>query len=479
MSGWPIGARRASYRAQGRPDFHKPAGASSLIGRLTGRDPIFWWTSLLLGATLLLGGSSREHAIQLMLLELISLPLIPVAAWRLHKQTRLTGLKTPLALLAAILALPLMQLIPIPFPLWESLPGRGDAAQAMRLAGVLPAFLPFSVTPQATWSGFLALLIPSAIFLGAAACTPDQRRWLGGLVVLAAGLSILLGLAQVVGGPQSFLRFYPTTNPDSAVGLFANRNHQAIFLLIALPLLTPWIGLMARGGKDRLVLLAVLCLGLLGTALVSVAITRSRAGLVLTAPALIGTIAILWRQRGRQGLSAPVGGSLLAAGAALIGVGFFAIDAVLRRFSPTFSEDYRIEVWPYVAKAAVAFSPAGSGMGSFEAVYRAFEPPELMGPSFVNHAHNEYLQFWLEGGWPGLALLAWAGLWALRSSILAWPSVGPRFQQGQIASVVIGLLALHAIVDYPTRTPAIMGLLALMAACLSAVGSPRHERRSS
>lgn len=65
------------------------------------------------------------------------------------------------------------------------------------------------------------------------------------------------------------------------------------------------------------------------------------------------------------------------------------------------------------AEAWGAFDPAGSGLGSYREVYRLFESPSEVNSTFVNHAHNDYLELAVELGLPGVLLmilfLAWWG----------------------------------------------------------------------
>ena len=45
---------------------------------------------------------------------------------------------------------------------------------------------------------------------------------------------------QLAGGAESRLRFYSITNTDSAVGYFANRNHESALLVAAIPFAAYW-----------------------------------------------------------------------------------------------------------------------------------------------------------------------------------------------------------------------------------------------
>jgi O-antigen ligase len=125
------------------------------------------------------------------------------------------------------------------------------------------------------------------------------------------------------------------------------------------------------------------------------------------------------------------------------------------------------------------YFPIGSGVGSFVDVFYAGEPRELLKPSYLNHAHNDWLEWLLETGLPGvlLALAAIAG-WTLRSLRLV------RMQRGNgggvglalAGAVIILLLGLASIVDYPVRVPAVACLLALAAVWMAA---PAAQKGSS
>lgn len=436
------------------------------------RDPLFVLTGAVFAAALVLGGATRQNAIQVMVLELISLPLIALALWRL-RGGRLRELALPLGLLAAMFAIPLLQLIPLPFALWASLPGRAELADGLRIAGAAPNLLPLSLTPDETLRSALALLTPAAVFLGAAGCSPVQRKLLTVLVVFAAGLSLLLGVLQMAGGPDSALRFYPTTNEDSAVGVFSNRNHLASFLLMSMPLLAYWLQRLTR---ERGSFLAVATgLALLGLILVGVAITHSRAALFLIVPAVVGSILTVWRSGERKVLNRSTITVGVVAGLALIGA-LSAIRATLARFPVSYTDELRFTIWPSVLHATREFLPFGSGIGSFEPVYRINEPISMIGPRYVNAAHNDYLQAALEGGWAAIIVAAAFLGWLLWRCIKVWRRpASDQTRLARAATVLVLLLALHSAIDYPVRTLAIACVLAVICAIL-APGSSKSLR---
>src|SRR5262249_7719605 len=128
----------------------------------------------------------------------------------------------------------------------------------------------------------------------------QERRRLS-LVVIAVGIvSAFVGLTQVSQGPTSRLRFFAFTNDAEAVGFFANRNHFAAFLYTVLLFTAAWAADIAfktgswsdlRRKPARIVAPTVAFLVLI-VLIVTEAMARSRAGLVLTIAALAGVFTL-------------------------------------------------------------------------------------------------------------------------------------------------------------------------------------------
>ncbi|NEX94884.1 hypothetical protein, partial [Caulobacter sp. 17J65-9] len=103
---------------------------------------------VLLALSVVLGGASRENALPLALVELAAAPLLVIAGWRLIGSGTWREHKFALALLAGLVAVPLLQLLPLPFDLWRRLPGRAPIAAVADLAGAAPAWAAFSLAPE-------------------------------------------------------------------------------------------------------------------------------------------------------------------------------------------------------------------------------------------------------------------------------------------------------------------------------------------
>jgi O-antigen ligase len=414
-------------------------------------------------ACLLLGGATRQNALLVAILELMALPIAMVAGWRLATAHGLRTLAAPLVILLAIVLLPLAQLIPLPFETWAQLPGRADLAAGLRQAGAAPAWLPMSVTPDLTLRSAFALIPPIAVFLAGVQMSGGARRRVVEMVLLVVLVSIVLGLLQVATGRESVLRPYPTTNATSAVGFFANRNHQAALMLASIPLAAAWA--VERGDKP----IRWLAVGLAVLAVAGIGVARSRAGILLIAPALLGAMLVILRGAARKPERRRLGfafGAVALAGVALTGA-LWGGD-IAQRFEDRAENEMRLNVLPAVLELAETYAPYGSGIGSFDPAYRVIEPVEAVGTHFLNHAHNDYAEVWVEAGVAGAVVVIGFLVWAAIAGFRIWSAPARGGAINRAATVVILLLVIHSLVDYPLRTLALAGLFAFACALIAA-----------
>ena len=128
--------------------------------------------------------------------------------------------------------------------------------------------------------------------------------------------------------------------------------------------------------------------------------------------------------------------------------------------------DLRFRAWPVVMDVARDYFPWGSGAGSFVTAFQIREPLELLKPTYFNHAHNDLLELYVTAGLPGLILLgvaltcfAFAAWSAWRKDPAAHGAAGVDARQARMlartASLILVLIALASLVDYPLRTPSI------------------------
>ena len=225
-------------------------------------------------------------------------------------------------------------------------------------------------------------------------------------------LSGLIGLLQVVGAQEGPLYFYNVTNNGSAVGLFSNRNHQAMFLACLFPMLSvfAFAGLQTveQWRFRRWISIAA---GLVIIPLLLVA--GSRAGLLIGLFGL-ATVPLLYRKplfahpAKRKGRRIKTAYLFVAFGVVAIGlltVLFARAKAFERLIAPDQLQDLRLSVWGPIAQMSWKYFPFGSGAGSFAEVYQIDEPLGLLSPSYLNHAHNDWLEVVMTTGGFGLILL--------------------------------------------------------------------------
>src|SRR5262245_17285969 len=171
-------------------------------------------------ASLVLGGGTRSGFLSDAILQLVAIPLLLVALWRLLGTPLTRQMRVALYFCLAAVAIPLIQLIPLPPWLWTAFPGREPAVEAFEILRDKLPWMPISLSPNATWLSALALMPPIALFLGTMLSTYRERRWLS-LTFLAVGvLSVFLGFIQVAQGQKSPWRFFAYTNIEEAVGFF-------------------------------------------------------------------------------------------------------------------------------------------------------------------------------------------------------------------------------------------------------------------
>jgi O-antigen ligase len=443
-------------------------------------------TTILAGALLLLvvstvfGGASQTNSLSLMAVELSSLPLLFLSVYLILAGAAPPGSALPLGLLAAVVLIPILQIAPLPFAVWRQLPGRDIVVQALGVTHLGRVSLPFSLAPQATWRALLALAPPSAMFVGGLLLSDGQRRLMAGLWLALAAVSLCIGGLQMLAGPDSPLYFYEVTNAGSPVGFFANRNHQAAFLLCLLPLAAMFaVRFEGRldGARAFPPLAAILYVFI---AIFGVAATRSRAGVVLVVVALAGAAVMVlrgdaFRRRWRAAAALAIGVAVALGGVLVLGFG-----PIVQRFDS--GGEPRFEGWPIVLEAAQSYLPLGAGVGSFEVVYGQVEPLNQVSPIYFNHAHNDYLELWLETGITGAALLAAFAGWLTWRSVLVWRRRIAAGGSGLAAActLLVGLLLAHSLVDYPLRTEAIAVLFAFACSAIAAwrpVDAPRRRRR--
>jgi O-antigen ligase len=132
----------------------------------------------------------------------------------------------------------------------------------------------------------------------------------------------------------------------------------------------------------------------------------------------------------------------------------------------------RERMWHVTAEAIAQTFPVGTGLGTFDKVYALHENPALVAPTYINHAHNDYLELVLELGLAGIVLIGAGLAWWGWQAVSAWRSpLGSSFAKA--ATIASAAILAHSIVDYPLRSSAIA---VVFAAALASLPQPVHDR---
>jgi hypothetical protein len=435
--------------------------------RFVWRDSVpFWLLVALLTLVFLTGGASRGDVQSLIVLRPVSVLLCGLALWSL-KWDDVRANRFVFGMAAAIFLLSLAHLLPLPPMMWKALPGRELLAEVDRVAAVGDVWRPIALIPSAGWNAFFSLFVPlAALMLGVQLAREQLFKLLP--VLLGLGLfSGFWGLLQSVGDPQGPLYLYRVTSNGVAVGLFANRNHQALLLAMLFPMLAVYasVGIISEEQKRFRTGLAIAS----GVVLIPLLlVTGSRAGLVLGAIGLASSYAlyrkpVISTPKKRKG-DARFDWRIPILGFVILAVSGIAVimsraEALKRLAMSDRIEELRIQALETMMGMVWKYAPIGSGAGSFAEAFQIDEPNALLKPTYFNHAHNDWLEVVITYGLPGVALIA-IGLFGLFRISLKNLSGG--LQNGRDAAfarlglVLIVFLAISSVVDYPLRVPALV-----------------------
>lgn len=422
----------------------------------------------LLASALLFGGQSVFLTFVQAMPQALGVVALAYAAWHWRAVVAAPGARAMLAIAAAMLALVVVQIIPLPYALWSALPGR-EVGAAMLAAGPGGSpWHPLSQDPQATLQSAF-MLLPAAGMLTVGLLL--DRAALRGLVLLMlalAGVSLMLGWLQMIVGIDSSLYLYGDQRELVSTGLFSNRNHQADLLClgalsagIALYFLAP-----AQDGIRRhrfaIACAAVIMFG------AGVAATGSRTGGSLFVPTAVVAITLSLAER-RAGRRTRRHAPLVALGAiAVIAIGWLLVGQPLARLGA--SDDLRYAIWPDAWYVARSLWPVGGGFGTFALSYQQIESLGSVTPLLINAAHDDYLQLLIEGGAVALAIMlaffAWLGVQTRRIAR------APAGRAGWFALAGVALLLIHSAVDYPLRTEALSTVFVLLCLVINAASHP-------
>jgi O-antigen ligase len=136
---------------------------------------------------------------------------------------------------------------------------------------------------------------------------------------------------------------------------------------------------------------------------------------------------------------------------------YIGLTPVLDRLTPdqlSLGFEGRAQIAVASFRAALDFLPFGSGLGTYADVFRRYQFEGL--PGFIDHAHNDYAELFLELGVAGVAIAALLG----GAYLMRWAQLLPVWRQHALGYLQVaaglGMLAMlvHAWVDFNFHIPA-------------------------
>lgn len=438
--------------------------------------PFNCFASVIVALCIVLGGGGTQNPLTEMLLEgAVAIGILLVAIVPALSRGARPIPATAWALVVLALVVPLGQLIPLPPAVWHELPNRAIEVRALALVGADQAWMPLSVDPAATLAALLSAIAIAGVYLIAVRLDKTGRVMVCATVVALAAVSMVLGAFQISHFAGRDWSLYSEYHQGWLIGFHSNRNAETETLqiaMLAVGVLATWAvtrrKLRISPGPISALIIFVLTVGTI--------MTGSRAGVLLLPVTFAWLVVLLapvlrWSVRAVFVRSAMALVLLAAVGTAVTYVP--AVQRVAERFH--LGDEARTGVWADTVYLIRQTWPVGGGVGSFAALYPTAERLETLEPQNWVRAHNDWLEWALEAGLPGMVVLATIlGLLAFHA-VQSYRRVSGRrvdpLRRAEIlfAGGVLTHIGLHAIVDFPMRVMTLNALCAIAAAFLTTV----------
>ena len=439
------------------------------LGRANLPSPQFWALLVCFAAIFVMGGSSRGDVQSLALLN----PLMIVCCGGALLTLQREHLQGKGLYFVSYLVIFLLVMIYLPSLASEVGASSSGLATLVALSTAVDArssyYSAADVSPTA-WQSIYFLFVPMAVSLFAIQLPRDELRLTLPLIIGIGTISGILGVLQLAGNASGSLNFYNITNNGSAVGLFANRNHSAVFLACLFPLLALFAAqsrLANRNGRKATHLFAI-AISILLVPLILV--TGSRSGMLSAILGLVGgAILYITHAPSMSGLQTRRSFTPLLAISTLLclvvaTIYFSRAEAIDRIFADSGLINDRSKFWSSSLQLFGQYFPFGFGPGGFVPAFQSIEPPEMLDGAYLNRLHNDWLETELTFGVPGIFLMLAGTVYYVRRSFVLWMRMdGARSSValGRMASIVLAIFAIASASDYPLRTPAMASFAAL------------------
>lgn len=358
--------------------------------------------------------------------------------------------------------------------------------------------LGWSANPGATFQYLMLGVAYSLFFIVIVALFNTRKRlnWLLSVLLISGAFQAFLGASMVLSGIEWLFGVPKEHYLGKATGTFVNRNHLAGYLEMTIALSIGLMMALREGRKINLVNSLELLLSnklLIRLAIIIMVIglvmTQSRMGNIAFVSSLIITgllfIATFKKHRQRN---------------LIILISFIIIDVLIisQYFGLERLKDRLVNTEVSVSQEAgklvfdindlrgIAFTNSiplaqeapfiGHGAGSFEVVFISHAGPNFGG--HFDHAHNDYIQFWVEYGLIGSLPLLLFALIALFYAYKALKNQRSPYRSGIGFGAMMAIIAImiHSFTDFNLQIPA--NAMTFILVCAIAVLANTHKHTS-
>ncbi len=275
-----------------------------------------------------------------------------------------------------------------------------------------------------------------------------REKFLQGLPWFGAAVAVL-AILQLLTSTGRALWLFETGYDDQVLGPFVSRNHYSAFALLIFP-----VAVWSACQRSRWRMVDAAASGLLFASVVAGA---SRAGAILMLIELAALLGYLWLRGSVRWIAPATVVSFVIAITAVIGPG-----TLWTRLQAAGVLGPRAAFNRSSAEMIAARPWTGFGLGTWADIYPRYAIEDV--GRYVNRAHNDWAEWFADGGLPFFAALL---LVALTSFVLV---------RGRPWGVGVPAVFLHSLVDYPLRKPAILALTLLILAALASAGRPADSQ---
>lgn len=338
------------------------------------------------------------------------------------------------------------------------------------------AWLPHSADSMATWWTLGKFLTYAALFWAAAVSFRHDSKWKWLLTVLVINgfLMAMFGIVQNLSGTRELFWIRPPGYRSDIFGPFVNPNNYSAYMNLLVPVALAMGRSAQRRAQSHKSHPGYLFYFMAAVMIVSVVMSKSRAGIVICLLLTASWLFLCWRiHHGEtRGLLVPVGLLAVTASVILVWIDTAPIETKLARLQDVPEEltgsgqragAYRGTLAMFCDRWFL-----GIGAGTFAAVFPYYQPPDVIGS--WQYAHCDWLQYLAELGIVGSGILVAVGIAASRRRQSATPAHEHRSSRSMTRHAVtlaLGGLGLHAVVDFPLHIAGVTTLAVVYFALLS------------